>query len=89
VGIPTFDSTNGRLMEGPGGCSLIEFRMRDWQRLSILSERKKRRRKRGRLAPQKPLFCDRTSHCSLSFRLVELALMKNKSLPGAESLVNH
>jgi len=22
-------------MEGPGGCSLIEFRMRDWQRLSI------------------------------------------------------
>ena len=35
VGIPTFDSINGRMMEGPGGCSLIEFRMRDWQRLSI------------------------------------------------------
>jgi choline dehydrogenase len=35
VGIPTFDSINGRMMEGPGGCSLIEFRMRDWERLSI------------------------------------------------------
>jgi choline dehydrogenase len=35
VGIPTFDSINGRMMEGPGGCSLVEFRMRDWQRLSI------------------------------------------------------
>src|SRR6201997_4302910 len=35
VGIPTFDSINGRMMESPGGCSLTEFRMRDWQRLSI------------------------------------------------------
>jgi choline dehydrogenase len=35
VGIPTFDSVNGRMMEGPGGCSLVEIRMRDWQRLSI------------------------------------------------------
>ncbi len=35
VGIPTFDSINGRMMEGPGGCSLIELRMRDWQRFSI------------------------------------------------------
>lgn len=35
VGIPSFDSINGRMMEGPGGCSLVEFRMRDWQRFSI------------------------------------------------------
>jgi choline dehydrogenase len=35
VGIPTFDSINGRMMEGPGGCSLVEFRMRDWRRFSI------------------------------------------------------
>jgi choline dehydrogenase-like flavoprotein len=35
VRIPTFDSINGRMMEGPGGCSLVEIRMRDWQRLSI------------------------------------------------------
>jgi choline dehydrogenase len=35
VGIPTFDSINGRMMEGPGGCSLTEFRMRDRQRLSV------------------------------------------------------
>jgi len=35
VGIPTFDSINGRMMEGPGGCSLTEFRMREGRRLSI------------------------------------------------------
>jgi choline dehydrogenase len=35
VGIPTFDSINGRMMEGPGGCSLTEFRMRNRQRLSV------------------------------------------------------
>jgi choline dehydrogenase len=35
VGIPTFDSINGRMMEGPGGCSLTEFRMRGRQRLSV------------------------------------------------------
>jgi choline dehydrogenase len=35
VGIPTFDGINGRMMEGPGGCSLTEFRMRNRQRLSV------------------------------------------------------
>jgi choline dehydrogenase len=35
VGIPTFDSINGRMLEGPGGCALTEFRMRDRQRLSV------------------------------------------------------
>jgi choline dehydrogenase len=35
VGIPTFDSINGPMMEGPGGCSLTEFRMRNRQRLSV------------------------------------------------------
>jgi choline dehydrogenase len=35
VGIPTFDSINGRMMEGPGGCSLTEFRMRNRRRLSV------------------------------------------------------
>ncbi len=35
VGIPTFDSINGRMMEGPGGCSLTEFRTRNHQRLSV------------------------------------------------------
>ncbi|HEX6567026.1 MAG TPA: GMC family oxidoreductase, partial [Chthoniobacterales bacterium] len=35
VGIPTFDSVNGRMMEGPGGCSLTEFRRRNHQRLSV------------------------------------------------------
>jgi choline dehydrogenase len=35
VGIPRFDSINGRMLEGPGGCALTEFRMRDRQRLSV------------------------------------------------------
>src|SRR6201987_879977 len=35
AGIPTFDSINGRMMGGPGGCSLTEFRTRNHQRLSV------------------------------------------------------
>jgi choline dehydrogenase len=35
VETPSFESANGRLIEGPGGCVLIEMRMRDWQRFSI------------------------------------------------------
>jgi len=34
VGIPTFDSHNGRMMEGNGGASLIELRAREARRLS-------------------------------------------------------
>src|SRR5258708_38212011 len=35
VGIPTFDSNNGCMMEGAGGCALPDGRIRDGQRLSI------------------------------------------------------
>src|ERR1700736_3111658 len=35
VGIPTFDSNNGCMMEGAGGCALPDARIRDGQRLSI------------------------------------------------------
>lgn len=37
VGIQTFDSINGRMMEGPGGCSLTEFRMRGRHRAPLRS----------------------------------------------------
>jgi choline dehydrogenase len=33
--IPTFDSPNGRMMESHGGCSLIDMRIRNGQRLSV------------------------------------------------------
>jgi choline dehydrogenase len=35
VGIPPFDSNNGRLMEGDGGASILDLRTRDGKRLSV------------------------------------------------------
>ncbi len=35
IGIPTFDSNNGRLMEGDGGASIVDLRVRDGKRLSV------------------------------------------------------
>src|ERR1700730_17959490 len=35
VGIPTFDSPNGRMMEGEGGCSVIDVLIRDGRRRSV------------------------------------------------------
>ena len=35
IGIPTFESNNGRMMEGPGGASLIDMLVRDGKRQSI------------------------------------------------------
>jgi choline dehydrogenase len=35
IGIPVFDSSNGAMMEGAGGCALPDMRIRNGQRLSI------------------------------------------------------
>ena len=35
IGMPTFDSNNGRLMEGDGGASITDLRVRDGKRLSV------------------------------------------------------
>jgi len=35
IGMPTFDSNNGRLMEGDGGASIIDLLVRDGKRLSV------------------------------------------------------
>jgi len=34
-GIPSFESNNGRMMEGDGGASLLDLRVRDGKRLSV------------------------------------------------------
>jgi choline dehydrogenase len=34
IGIPSFDSNNGRMMEGDGGASIVDLRVRDGKRLS-------------------------------------------------------
>jgi choline dehydrogenase len=35
IGMPTFDSNNGALMEGNGGASIMDLRVRDGKRLSV------------------------------------------------------
>jgi choline dehydrogenase len=35
IGMPAFDSNNGRLMEGDGGASIADLRVRDGKRLSV------------------------------------------------------
>jgi len=35
IGMPTFDSNNGRMMEGNGGASIVDLRVRDGKRLSV------------------------------------------------------
>jgi choline dehydrogenase-like flavoprotein len=35
VGIPIFENQNGRMMEGPGGCSIEDLRIRDGKRQSV------------------------------------------------------
>ena len=35
VGIPTFDSPNGRMMEGAGGCAVMDVLIRDGRRQSV------------------------------------------------------
>jgi choline dehydrogenase len=35
IGIPTFESNNGRMMEADGGASILDLRIRDGKRLSV------------------------------------------------------
>src|SRR4029077_4198102 len=35
VGIPTFENRNGRMMEGGGGCSIVDLRVRNGKRQSV------------------------------------------------------
>ncbi len=39
VGIPTYDSNNGAMMEGAGGASIFDCRVRNGQRQSVFRHR--------------------------------------------------
>jgi choline dehydrogenase len=75
VGIPTFDSNNGRLMEGHGGASILDLRVRDGKRLSVF---------RTYAFP----YMDRANLTVLTHALVTKVILKGKRATGVEIVFN-
>jgi choline dehydrogenase len=75
VGIPTFSSHNGRMMENGGGASLLEMRVRDGQRLSVF---------RSYTYP----YMDRPNLTVLTHALVTRILLQEKRAVGVEVVYN-
>ncbi len=73
VGIPTFESNNGRMMEGDGGASIIDLRVRDRKRLSIF---------RSYTYP----YMDRENLTVLSHALVTRLALEGNRATGVEIL---
>jgi choline dehydrogenase len=71
MGIPTFENLNGRMMEGEGGCSASEFRIRDGRRLSIF---------RSYTFP----YMDRPNLTVLTHATVTRLLLEGKRTSGVE-----
>ena len=71
MGIPTFENLNGRMMEGDGGCSAGEFRIRDGRRLSIF---------RSYTFP----YMDRSNLTVLTHATVTRLLLEGKRTSGVE-----
>jgi choline dehydrogenase len=71
MGIPTFENLNGRMMEGEGGCSASEFRIRDGRRLSIF---------RSYTFP----YMDRSNLTVLTHATVTRLLLEGKRTSGVE-----
>ena len=71
MGIPTFENLNGRMMEGDGGCSAGEFRIRDGRRLSIF---------RSYTYP----YMDRSNLTVLTHATVTRLLLDGKRTSGVE-----
>lgn len=71
VGIPTFESQNGSLMEGAGGASLIDMRVRDGKRQSIF---------RSYTFP----YMDRPNLTVLTHALVTRLTLNGKQASGVE-----
>ncbi|SEB54706.1 GMC family oxidoreductase [Terriglobus roseus] len=71
VGIPTFDSPNGIMMEGDGGASIVDTRLRDGKRLSVF---------RTYVLP----FMDRPNLTVVPNALVTKVLFQGKRASGIE-----
>src|SRR5258708_113096 len=75
IGMPTFDSNNGRLMEGGGGASIIDVRVRDGKRLSVF---------RTYVFP----YMDRPNLTVLTHALVTRLTLEGKRATGVEIAFN-
>jgi choline dehydrogenase len=73
VGIPTFESNNGRMMEGAGGASLLDLLVRDGKRRSIF---------RAYTYP----YMDRLNLTVLSHALVTRVIFEGKRATGVECI---
>jgi choline dehydrogenase len=71
IGMPTFDSNNGRMMEGAGGASIIDVRVRDGKRLSVF---------RSYVFP----YMDRPNLTVLTHALVTRLTLQGKRATGVE-----
>jgi len=71
IGMPTFDSNNGRLMEGGGGASIIDVNVRDGKRLSVF---------RSYVFP----YMDRPNLTVLTHALVTKLTLEGKRATGVE-----
>jgi choline dehydrogenase len=71
IGMPTFDSNYGRLMEGAGGASIIDVLVRDGKRLSVF---------RSFVFP----YMDRPNLTVLAHALVTKIILEGKRATGVE-----
>src|SRR4029077_11811762 len=75
VGIPTFENQNGRMMEGAGGCSIMDVRIRDGKRQSVF---------RSYTFP----YIDRANLTVLTHALVTRITLEGKRATGVECIYN-
>jgi choline dehydrogenase len=75
VGIPTFENQNGRMMEGAGGNSILEVRLRDGKRQSVF---------RSYTFP----YMDRPNLTVLTHALVTRITFEGKRATGVECIYN-
>jgi choline dehydrogenase len=75
VGISTFENQNGRMMEGAGGCSIMDVRIRDGKRQSVF---------RSYTFP----YMDRPNLTVLTHALVTRVTFEGKRATGVECIYN-
>ena len=75
IGIPTFESNNGRMMEADGGASILDLRVRDGKRQSVF---------RSYTFP----YMDRPNLTVLTHALVSRVTFQGKRVTGVECIYN-